>query len=1265
MWLPNVCVVIRFSCQTLFQQTGFRKNKQILRKEAQASGERGGMGVMNLKLATEISSEFEDQPSPTEGEKCTPPGGVPYFRQHSRNRSLDSAQVLSCFHHHHHHHDQSGSELGSPVQLPLSSMSTKSHSPSVIVNDRIMSMRQQHCCLYHDFRTVAGESHSHDLSSTKLKCTCAASSDDSGICSGASGTTGSETDDLNCSVACDTYDDDDDDVKVPDSDSPRLSFDSAVLTDDHEIVDEGDDDALETSLDTVVLTRCLGVHNSCSDDDALQEVDPEVDLDLTLINDEVSTPRAGVPITTLTEVGTTPVVCTLGEMDQEKDSSESGSVTVTESGSGDAATTNTNVSSSSGSVSLLSRIRVNARVGKSQPSCSKNTSLTSGNGNGGNSASTGAPSSGISTSNIAAGMRSKLRLNFGKGKEKTKGSTSSTPPVVESTETPKTPTDSGVSKSTSTITTTAAVDSVAGISANNSCNNGESEAEKKSDDVCDNAEEAKTQFTEVSKPKSWLLRFFESQVFNMSYAIGYLFTSKEPGVQQYIVNRMFGFPEREVDFYLPQLVTMYVQMPDVAEVLHPYLVSRCRKSVNFSLQCAWLLDAYSVDCQTQSRKKSHGTKLKNHILSDSLRPKDMKNFRKLAAVYSPTSPSSGPPTFPSIPGGVEQGTFASFPSSSRITPKPKTHQRSLSDAPAMRLGFSETNLAGKTHRRVASFGLPRNCLGDLTSGHAFDNGCMCFEPVFTELKPQNEDCVCGAERLSPQLELMKSLIQIGKNLSSLLNKDDKTPKLIAELNLVNLNLPARVWLPVYGHTPHIILRIPPQDATVLNSKDKTPYMIYTEVLEVENTQSVRIPPKPSINNMLRHSRSEENLVEGEGNPPSSTSTREISLCVSVESPPSSSTSNLPMTANSSQDLHVGSDCWSQEDDEISLQYLQMKSKRCDRDTISQMSQDSCDSREPVFVSAIDIRRRLSESINAPKNTFQRDPEDPSASVLKEPFQIKEERIKNSSPYGQLVGWKLLPCIVKCGDDLRQELLAYQLLSLLKDIWEEERVPLWVRPCRIFVLSSDSGMIEPAVNTVSLHQIKKHSKMSLLEYFLQEFGSEKSEGFLTAQKNFVESCAAYCLICYLIQVKDRHNGNILLDSEGHLIHIDFGFILSASPKNLGFENSPFKLTEEFVQVMGGTGSDMFEYFKILMLQGLVASRKYSDKIVHLVEIMRSGCQLPCFKSGVSTVTSMKSRFHMSMTEEQLQSLVNDLVNQALNSLTTTLYDRFQYFTNGIL
>lgn len=64
------------------------------------------------------------------------------------------------------------------------------------------------------------------------------------------------------------------------------------------------------------------------------------------------------------------------------------------------------------------------------------------------------------------------------------------------------------------------------------------------------------------------------------------------------------------------------------------------------------------------------------------------------------------------------------------------------------------------------------------------------------------------------------------------------------------------------------------------------------------------------------------------------------------------------------------------------------------------------------------------------------------------------------------------------------------------------------------------MIEPVVNAVSIHQVKKQSQLSLLDYFLQEHGNYTTEAFLTAQRNFVQSCAGYCLICYLLQVKDR-------------------------------------------------------------------------------------------------------------------------------------------------
>ena len=56
--------------------------------------------------------------------------------------------------------------------------------------------------------------------------------------------------------------------------------------------------------------------------------------------------------------------------------------------------------------------------------------------------------------------------------------------------------------------------------------------------------------------------------------------------------------------------------------------------------------------------------------------------------------------------------------------------------------------------------------------------------------------------------------------------------------------------------------------------------------------------------------------------------------------------------------------------------------------------------------------------------------------------------------------------------------------------------------------------------------------------------------------------------------------------------------------INFHNRHYAFCGIF-QVMGGQGSDMFEYFKLLILQGLIAARKHSEKIVSLVDIMRAG------------------------------------------------------------
>ena len=64
-------------------------------------------------------------------------------------------------------------------------------------------------------------------------------------------------------------------------------------------------------------------------------------------------------------------------------------------------------------------------------------------------------------------------------------------------------------------------------------------------------------------------------------------------------------------------------------------------------------------------------------------------------------------------------------------------------------------------------------------------------------------------------------------------------------------------------------------------------------------------------------------------------------------------------------------------------------------------------------------------------------------------------------------------------------------------------------------------------------------------------------------------AAYSLVCYILQIKDRHNGNILVNIEGHILHIDFGFLLSNAPgKGVQFESAPFKMTQEMLDLLGG-------------------------------------------------------------------------------------------------
>ena len=56
------------------------------------------------------------------------------------------------------------------------------------------------------------------------------------------------------------------------------------------------------------------------------------------------------------------------------------------------------------------------------------------------------------------------------------------------------------------------------------------------------------------------------------------------------------------------------------------------------------------------------------------------------------------------------------------------------------------------------------------------------------------------------------------------------------------------------------------------------------------------------------------------------------------------------------------------------------------------------------------------------------------------------------------------------------------------------------------------------------------------------------------------------------------------------------MLSNSPGNIGFEAAPFKLTFDYIEVMGGVDSPMFQEFKRLFHDGFETVRKHCDRIV---------------------------------------------------------------------
>jgi phosphatidylinositol 4-kinase len=214
---------------------------------------------------------------------------------------------------------------------------------------------------------------------------------------------------------------------------------------------------------------------------------------------------------------------------------------------------------------------------------------------------------------------------------------------------------------------------------------------------------------------------------------------------------------------------------------------------------------------------------------------------------------------------------------------------------------------------------------------------------------------------------------------------------------------------------------------------------------------------------------------------------------------------------------------------------------------------------------------------------------------------------------------------------------------------------------------NSGLIELITDSTSLDHLKRHpAYTSLRAHFEAAYGGVDSAAFGAAQHAFTCSLAAYSMVSYVLGIKDRHNGNLLLDRQGRLTHIDFGFVLGKAPGGVAsLEASvPFKLTREMVDVMGGPTAPLFtQTFVELCTAALQAIRARAQEILGLAEITAEG--MPCFQgAGAAPLAGLRARMLLDVPDRELRPRVAALVAASHGNMNTYLYDRFQRMSNGI-
>ncbi|SJX60500.1 related to phosphatidylinositol 3-kinase [Sporisorium reilianum f. sp. reilianum] len=283
-------------------------------------------------------------------------------------------------------------------------------------------------------------------------------------------------------------------------------------------------------------------------------------------------------------------------------------------------------------------------------------------------------------------------------------------------------------------------------------------------------------------------------------------------------------------------------------------------------------------------------------------------------------------------------------------------------------------------------------------------------------------------------------------------------------------------------------------------------------------------------------------------------------------------------------------------------------------------------------------------------------EDEEGSLINDESSESASKDKKAGEAGQYT------LIFKNGDDLRQDQLVIQLFSLMDRLLRNENLDLKMTPYRVLATGSIDGMVQ-FVDSLSIAGILSAHQGSLLNFLrahhpqptsLSTYGVDA-----TVFDTFIRSCAGYCVVTYLLGVGDRHLDNLLLSSDGHFFHVDFGYILGRDPKPFP---PPVKVCKEMVDAMGGTQSPHYARFKAFCYTAFTNLRKNANLILNLVALMVDA-NIPDIRlEPDKAVLKVQDKFLLHLSEDEAIKEIEGLLNETsyLSTMFDRLHDMAQYF-----